>query len=76
MSKATHCQLILEYLDEFGSISPLEAIRDIGCYRLASRVADLRKKGYPIITDMETVINRRGRKSTFARYRMAVREDG
>jgi hypothetical protein len=74
MSKPTHCQLILDYLDEFGSISPLEAIRDIGCYRLASRISDLRGQGYPIKTDMETVINRRGGKSTFARYSLEVFE--
>lgn len=66
--KETQAELILEYIDEFGSITPLEAIRDLGVYRLASRISDLRKKGYPIETKMETVLNRRGKKSNIARY--------
>jgi hypothetical protein len=64
----TQTDLILEYMQEFGSITPLEAVRDIGCYRLSARISDLRKMGYPIDTKTETVINRRGRKSNFARY--------
>ena len=68
MSKATQAEMILDYIEEFGSITPLEAIRDIGCYRLASRVSDLRKKGYPIKTKMVSVPNRYGGKSNVARY--------
>ena len=66
--KATQCQLILDYIDEFGSITPLEAIRDIGCYRLSARVSDLKKKGFPIESKMEPVLNRRGKQSRIARY--------
>lgn len=68
--KITQKQLILDYIDEFGSITPLEAMRDLGVYRLASRISDLRKMGYPIERKMETVLNRRGKKSTIARYSM------
>ena len=68
--KVTQKQLILDYIDEFGSTTPLEAIRDLGVYRLASRISDLRKIGYPIETNMETVLNRRGKKSIIARYSM------
>ena len=71
MSKETQCQLILEYIDEFGSITPLEAMRDIGCYRLSARISDLKKKGFPIETKKETVLNRRGKQSRIARYSLA-----
>lgn len=76
MSKVTQAQLILEYMDEFGSITPLEAMRDIGCYRLSARIADLKKKGYIIKTESVSVPNRRGKHSNVARYSLAVREDG
>lgn len=64
----TQCQLILDYIDEFGSITPLEAIRDIGCYLLSARISDLKKKGFRIDTKIETVLNRRGKPSRIARY--------
>lgn len=68
MSKATQVQLILEYMDEFGSITPLEAIRDIGCYRLSARISDIKKRGYPVRTELVSVQNRRGKQSKIARY--------
>lgn len=68
MSKTTQAEMVLDYIKEFGSITPLEAIIDIGCYRLAARVSDLRKKGYPIKTKMVSVQNRYGGKSNVARY--------
>lgn len=64
----TQCQLILEYIDEFGSITPLEAIRDLGVYRLASRISEMKKKGIPIQSEWEAVQTRRGTKSRIKRY--------
>ena len=76
MEKVTQARLILEYLDEFGSITPLEAIRDIGCYRLSARISDIKKMGIPIETEMVNVKNRRGKYSRIARYSLAVSADG
>ncbi len=76
MEKVTQAKLILEYLDEFGSITPLEAIRDIGCYRLSARISDIKKMGIPIETDIVNVKNRRGKYSRIARYSLAVSADG
>lgn len=66
--KATQAEMVLAYIEEFGSITPLDAIRDLGCYRLASRISDLRKNGFPIETKIEAVPNRWGKKSNVARY--------
>lgn len=44
--KKTQCERILEYITEFGSITTLEAFKDLGCTRLASRICDLKRKGY------------------------------
>lgn len=76
MEKVTQARLIVEYLEEFGSITPLEAIRDIGCYRLSARISDIKKMGIPIKTEMVNVKNRRGKFSRIARYSLAVSADG
>lgn len=64
----TQCDRVLEYMRDFGSITPLEAIQDIGCMRLASRIADLREQGYPIGRRMKTSKNRYGKNVSFAEY--------
>lgn len=66
--KPTQCQLVLDYLRRFGSITQLEAIRDIGCMRLASRISDLRYQGYAIGRRMKTSKNRYGKDVSFAEY--------
>lgn len=69
-SKPTQNERILAYIDEFGSITQLEAQRDLGVMRLASRVCDLRKKGYNIVSERETVKNRWGEDCPIKRYRL------
>lgn len=71
--KPTHCELILDYMKQFGSINPLQALQDIGCFRLASRISDLRKQGYPIISERVNYINRFGEAKHFNEYR--IKED-
>ena len=36
------------------SLTPMDALRDFGCFRLAARVADLRREGLPIECVIET----------------------
>ena len=71
--KKTHCELILEYMEQFGSINPLQALQDIGCFRLASRISDLKKKGYPIISERVNYTNRLGEEKHYSEYR--IKED-
>ncbi len=68
MSKATQTERILDYIDEFGSITQIEALRDLGIMRLASRISDLKKQGYPITSEIETVKNRYGENCHIKRY--------
>ena len=65
---ATQTQRIIDYISEFGSISQLEALRDLGIMRLASRISDLKRQGYKIISTTETVSNRFGEKCHIKRY--------
>ena len=66
----TQEQRILDYLREFKSITPLEAMRDLGIMRLGARIFDLKGKGYPIIADKVAVKNRWGETTYVASYRM------
>ena len=75
-SKPTQAQRILDYIKEFGSITQIEALRDIGCMRLASRVSELRKQGVNIISKTEAVNNRYGEKCYIKRYMMEGANDG
>ena len=66
----TQTNMVLDYLNDFGSITQLEALRDLGIMRLGARVFELRGRGYDIETDMVDVKNRYGKTTRIARYRM------
>lgn len=68
LHKPTQNQRILDYIAEFGSITQLEALRDLGVMRLASRISDLRRLGYPITSKIEAVKNRYGETCHIKRY--------
>ena len=68
MQKATQAERIIDYMTEFGSITQMDALRDLSCMRLASRISELRKAGYPIKSEIEVVENRYGEKCYIKRY--------
>ena len=70
----TQTERVLDYIHEFGSITQLEALKDLGVMRLASRVSDLKKQGYPIISSVEAVKNRYDENCYIKRYRLAVKD--
>lgn len=59
---------VLDYIREFGSITQLEALADLGCMRLAPRVSELRKAGYPVKSERVPVKNRYGQTCYISRY--------
>lgn len=69
-SKPTQNQRILDYIEETGGITQLEALKELGVMRLASRISDLRKRGYNITSEMQAVKNRYGETCHIKRYRM------
>ena len=73
MEKMTQCDRILRHLNDYGSITLAEAMTDYGVYRLASRVNDLKKKGYPITAELVKGTNRYGEATRFAIYRLEDR---
>lgn len=67
-SNPTQNQRIIDYLDSHGSITQLEALNELGIMRLASRISDLRRRGYMIESKMDVVHNRYGEKCRVKRY--------
>lgn len=74
MSKGTQSERILQYMEQFGSITQLEALQDLGCMRLASRISDLKKAGIPIKREMVGVKNRFGETCYISQYSLEVSE--
>ena len=48
----TQCEMVFEYIELYGSITPIEAFYGINCMRLGARIADLRAEGYDIRTEI------------------------
>ncbi len=70
-TKKSQKEQILAYIEEHGSITPLEAQRLYGCMRLGARIWDLRHDGYNIVSVIVEVETRTG-KARVAQYRMAA----
>jgi len=68
----TQKERIKKYLDDFGSITPLEAMRDLGIMRLGARIWELVREGEPIVRETESAKNRYGQTTRYARYRRAA----
>ena len=62
---------ILNHLQSYGSITSKEAMDLYSCFRLASRINDLKKMGYNIKSVRESGINKFGEPIHWARYSLA-----
>tara|TARA_R100001510_G_C7555292_1_gene137455 strand:+ start:312 stop:539 length:228 start_codon:yes stop_codon:yes gene_type:complete len=49
--KTNHETRLINYLNQYGSITTLEAIRDLGNTRLSAYIYNLRKKGHNITSE-------------------------
>jgi len=67
-SKDTHQTRLLKYLKEYGHITSLEAIRDLGNTRLSATIFNLKEEGVLIETESTTVPTRWGTTTTVAKY--------
>lgn len=55
----TQTELVLAYIDQYGSITARDAMLELGIYRLAARIADLKELGYNIVSTMKYENGRR-----------------
>jgi hypothetical protein len=63
---------ILMYMQTEGEITPLDALREFNCMRLAARISDLRKAGHKIGRRIEKGTNRFGETVHYAVYWLEV----
>lgn len=68
VKKLTQAEQILNYMKTGHTITTLEALHFFSCFRLASRISELRSEGHPIVTDM---IKTQNSGKMVARYRLA-----
>lgn len=61
---------------ERGPITPMEALSELGIYRLGARIWDLKNLGHKITKQMIRVINRRGEACHVARYTLEPKKRG
>lgn len=66
--KQTQAGNIQKYLEAGNSLTSIEAYEKFGCTRLASRIFDLRKRGFKIVTEMVDGRTRYGSYCQYARY--------
>lgn len=64
-------ELIERYMRDFGSITQMDAFRDLGVYRLSARIHDLREKGIGVLATTEKARNRYGEVVYYKRYSLA-----
>lgn len=66
--KLTQNERIIRHLEDYGHITSLEAISEYGIMRLASRISDLRKRGFNIRREIVEGRNRYKEVVHFAKY--------
>lgn len=64
----TQAERIREYMHDFGSITPMDAFRDLGITKLATRISEMRAAGIDVSSEWMEVENRFGEKVKFKRY--------
>ena len=69
----TQKQLIIQYMEDFGSITTIEAFTDLGITKLTTRISELRRDGFVIASNKIHKKNRYGKPVTFNRYRLETR---
>lgn len=61
-------QRVLNYMHHYGSITQYEALEHLGILRLASRISEIKKMGYPVKSKRVRVTNKFGEVCRVSRY--------
>jgi hypothetical protein len=70
LKKLTQSERILRHLKDHKTITSLEAMKEYGIMRLASRISDLRREGHDIGSRTVTGKNRYRENTHFSEYYM------
>lgn len=69
--KKNQKQRVLDYIVEFGSISAMEAFRDLGICQLSARICEMERDGICFGKQRESSHNRFGETIYYTRYTLA-----
>ena len=73
----TQCDLVLDYMQRYGSITDAEARRELACSRLGGRIYDLKARGVRIVkTWIEFENSKTGNRGRCARYHLQEAQHG
>jgi len=50
----TQTDAIINWMETHGTIDPLTALRELGCFRLGARIWDIRNAGIPVTGEIRT----------------------
>jgi hypothetical protein len=64
----TQREAIIDYINQFGSITPMEAFADLGITKLATRVSEMKKDGITLKHESIKCKTRLGRTTHYTRY--------
>lgn len=73
-TKPTQSERVKRYMEEFGGITQLDAIRDLGVLRLSARIMELKQSGLPIEGKFEKVKNRYNEPVQIKKYSIATNQ--
>lgn len=68
----TQEERVIDYLSDNSSINSIQALNELGIFRLASRVSNLKKQGHNITSRMIPVTNRYGEKCHVSEYTLVA----
>lgn len=71
----TQRERVLWYIQKYGSITALDAFKDLGITQLSARLCELQDMGYRFNKVQESAKNRFGEKVCFIRYSLTESED-
>jgi len=64
----TQKERVLNYMKDFGDITPFQAFTDLGCTKLATRISELIQDGVKVKKEWVNSKNRYGEKVRFMKY--------
>lgn len=71
----TQNEKVLRHLQEHGSITPLDALKEYSIMRLALRISDLKRMGFKITSKIEKSKNSCGETVRYSVYSLAEEKE-
>lgn len=69
-NKVTQRDRVLQYIKDFGSITSWQAYAELGCTQLATRIRELKDRGFEFTKTRVNTKNRYGDKTHYDEYRL------